>query len=52
MIAAAHHGTWRFSVTTHPDGALMGAGYEAYTNGDLASLSDHVCDDFPYISRT
>ena len=48
MIAAAHHSTWRFSLSTHPNAALMRAGYEAYTTGDLASLSDHVCDDFPY----
>ena len=35
-------------MSTHPNASLMRAGYEAYTTGDLASFSDHVCDDFPY----
>jgi uncharacterized protein len=35
-------------VSTHPNAALMRAGYQAYTTGDLASLSNHVSDDFAF----
>jgi ketosteroid isomerase-like protein len=35
-------------VSIHPNAALMRAGYQAYTTGDLASLSDHVSDGFAF----
>jgi ketosteroid isomerase-like protein len=35
-------------VSTHPNAALMRAGSDAYTTGDLESLSDHVGDDFAF----
>jgi ketosteroid isomerase-like protein len=35
-------------VSTHPNAALMRAGYDAYTTGDLESLSDLVREDFAF----
>ena len=36
------------SVSTHPNAAFMRATYDAYTTGDLASLSGHAHDDFAF----
>jgi uncharacterized protein len=38
----------RHPVTTHPNVALIQAGYDAYSAGDLASLSDHIREDFAF----
>ena len=35
-------------MSTHPNAAFMRAVYDAYTGGDLASLSGHVHDDFAF----
>ena len=36
------------SMSTHPNAAFMRATYDAYTAGDLASLSGHARDDFSF----
>jgi hypothetical protein len=33
-------------MTTHPNVALMQAGYDAYASSDLEALSDQIHDDF------
>jgi uncharacterized protein len=36
------------SVSTHPNAAFMRAAYDAYTAGDLASLSERALDNFAF----